>query len=112
MSRGYVPERGDIVWLDMNPQVGREESGRRPAVVISPATYNGKHGLGLFCPVTSHIKGYPFEVVLPDYEDVHGAVLTDQLKSLDWRVRHVKFIKKMTRESMSEILAKLATLVT
>jgi mRNA interferase MazF len=79
----YVPDRGDLVWLEFTPQAGSEQRGRRPALVLSPKTYNGKVGLALFCPVTSKIKGYPFEVKLPDGSEVSGVVLSDQLKSLD-----------------------------
>ena len=111
MARGYTPDRGDLVWLDMNPQAGREQAGRRPAVVISPSSYNGKVGLALFCPVTSRIKGYPFEVVIETDGEIMGAILTDQVKSLDWRVRKVDFIERLNDQAMAEVLAKLATLV-
>lgn len=79
----YIPQRGDIIWLDFNPQAGREQAGRRPAFVVSPAAYNRKVGLALVCPVTSRVKGYPFEVVLPAGLAVTGVILSDQLKSLD-----------------------------
>ncbi len=82
----YTPDRGDVVWLWFSPQAGHEQSGRRPAVVLSPAAYNGKVGLALVCPVTSQVKGYPFEVVMPAGLAVNGVALADQLKSLDWRV--------------------------
>ena len=88
----YVPDRGDLVWLEFTPQAGSEQAGGRPALVLSPNTYNRKVGLALFCPVTSKTKGYPFEVLLPDGYAVSGVVLSDQLKSLDWRSRKVKFI--------------------
>jgi len=84
---GYVPERGEIVWLEFDPQAGHEQAGRRPALVISPKDYNAKVGLALVCPITSKIKGYPFEVVLPPGL-ITGAVLSDQVSSLDWRVRN------------------------
>ncbi|MFM9100273.1 MAG: endoribonuclease MazF, partial [Cyanobium sp.] len=96
----YVPDRGDLVWLEFTPQAGSEQRGRRPALVLSPKTYNGKVGLALFCPVTSTIKGYPFEVQLPDGSAVSGVVLSDQLKSLDWRTRKVKFIERTSAEVM------------
>jgi mRNA interferase MazF len=111
MARGYTPERGDLVWLDMNPQAGREQAGRRPAVVISPSAYNGKVGLAIFCPVTSRIKGYPFEVVIETAGEIQGAVLTDQVKSLDWRARKAEFIERLDDQAMAEVLAKLAALV-
>ena len=84
---GRVPERGDAVWIDFDPQSGREQAGRRPAVVLSPAAYNGKVGLALLCPITGRIKGYPFEVGIPSGFGVAGVILADQVKSLDWRRR-------------------------
>ena len=93
MSPAYIPNRGDLVWLEFTPQTGSEQAGRRPALVISPKSYNGKVGLGLFCPITSRVKGYPFEVLLPEGSAVVGVVLADQLKSLDWRARKAKLIE-------------------
>ena len=84
-EKRYVPERGDLVWLQFTPQSGHEQSGRRPAVVLSPRAYNEKVGLALFCPVASKRKGYPFEVVLPPALPVHGVILSNQMKSLDWQ---------------------------
>ena len=110
-ARKYVPERGDIVWLQFNPQAGHEQTGIRPALVISPKVYNRKVGLGLFCPITSHVKGYPFEVLLPEGLKVRGAVLSDQIKSLDWRVRRAKRFAKAPSEVIGEVLAKVLTLV-
>ncbi len=81
----YMPERGEAVWITLNPQAGHEQAGRRPAVVLSPAAYNSKVGLAILCPITNQIKGYPFEVVLPTGLAVTGAILSDQVKSLDWR---------------------------
>jgi len=83
----YVPARGDLIWLQFNPQAGHEQAGHRPAVVISPSSYNRRVGLALCCPVTSQVKGYPFEVRLPQGLGVEGTILSDQIKSLDWRVR-------------------------
>src|SRR5438105_7801743 len=83
----YVPRRGDAVWITLDPQAGHEQAGRRPALVLSPETYNGKVGLALLCPITNRGKGYPFEVVLPPGLAVTGVVLADQLKNLDWQVR-------------------------
>ena len=85
MPRRYVPRRGDIVWLSFTPQAGHEQAGRRPALVLSPSAYNRKVGLALFCPVTSRVKGYPFEVTVPKGLSVAGVVLADQVKSLDWQ---------------------------
>ena len=87
-----VPERGDIVWITMDPTVGHEQSGRRPAVVLSPAAYNGKVGLAILCPITSQVKGYPFEVPVPEGLPVDGVVLADQAKSLDWRARGAELL--------------------
>jgi mRNA interferase MazF len=107
----YTPERGDVVWLNFTPQSGHEQAGRRPAVVISPAAYNKKVGLALFCPITSQIKGYPFEVALPKNSKISGVILTDQVKSLDWQAREVKFIAKISSEAMEEVLKKIKTLI-
>ena len=111
MPRGYAPDRGDLVWVEFNPQAGHEQAGRRPALVISPGAYNRRVGLALFCPVTSQVKGYPFEVALPPGLPVGGVVLSDQVKSLDWRARRVKRIAKASPAVTDEVLGKLATLV-
>lgn len=111
MAQRYVPDRGDIVWLQFNPQAGHEQAGMRPALVVSPRAYNGKVGLGVFCPITSNVKGYPFEVVLPQGLKVTGAILSDQIKSLDWRVRTAKRITRAPKDVVSEVLAKIAALV-
>jgi len=107
----YVPDRGDAVWITLNPQAGHEQAGRRPAVVLSPAAYNGRVGLAILCPITNQIKGYPFEVVLPPGLVVTGAVLSDQVKSLDWRARTVTFICALPAATIVEVLQKLNTLV-
>lgn len=107
----YVPRRGDVVWLQFNPQAGHEQAGHRPAVILSPQSYNEKVGLAIVCPITSQRKGYPFEVVLPDDLAVSGVVLADQVKSLDWRVRNATFKETLPVEVMTEILAKLSTLL-
>ena len=83
-----VPERGDVVWLNFDPRRGREQAGRRPALVLSPRAYNDKVGLAIVCPITSQKKGYPFEVDIPDGHGVTGVILADQVKSLDWRKRN------------------------
>jgi mRNA interferase MazF len=111
MTRGYFPSRGDAVWLNFSPKAGHEQSGRRPAVVVSPGSYNKKVGLGLFCPITSQTKGYPFEVGIPSGINVSGVVLSDQIKSLDWRAREAQFICKLPVSTMNEVLKKLSTLV-
>src|SRR5215813_14686908 len=91
-KRGYVPERGDAVWVTLDPQAGHEQAGRRPALVLSPAAYNRRVGLALLCPITNQIKGYPFEVLIPQGLKVTGAVLSDQVKSLDWKARKAELI--------------------
>ena len=107
----YIPERGDAVWLDFNPQTGHEQAGRRPAVVISPANYNKKVGLALFCPITNQTKGYPFEVAIPKNKKITGVILSDQLKSLDWRARNVAFTGKLPDSLIEEVLKKLKMLL-
>ena len=104
-------DRGDVVWLEFNPQAGHEQSGRRPALVVSPASYNRRSGLALFCPVTTRIKGHPFEVLLPEGLPVKGAVLTDQVKSLDWKARNAHFLCAVPESVMDEVLAKLGALI-
>jgi mRNA interferase MazF len=107
----FVPDRGDAVWLDFDPQSGHEQAGRRPALVISPRAYNEKVGLALFCPITSHIKGYPFEVEIQADTKLKGVILADQIKSLDWRARKAKLIAKLPSVTLDETLRKLRTLV-
>lgn len=116
MARQRAPRRGDIVWLRSTPhagheQAGHKQAGRRPAIVISPEAYNRKAGLALFCPITNQVKGYPFEVRLPEGLEVSGAVLSDQVKSLDWRARKARRICAAPQDVTLEVLAKLSTLV-
>lgn len=110
-NAAYVPGRGDVVWLAFDPQAGHEQAGRRPALVVSPAAYNGKTGLALFCPVTSQVKGYPFEVALPPGLAVNGSVLSDQLKSLDWRVRKAERICTVPDDLVLTVLKRVGTLL-
>jgi mRNA interferase MazF len=107
----YVPEHGDAVWIMLDPQAGHEQVGGRPAVVLSPAAYNGKGGLAILCPITNQIKGYSFEVVLPAGLAVTGAILSDQVKSLDWRARNATFVCRLPALTRAEVLHKLNTLV-
>jgi len=107
----YVPQRGDVVWIALNPQAGHEQAGRRPALVLSPAAYNGKVGLAILCPITNQVKGYPFEVVVPDGLAVTGAILSDQVKSLDWRARDAELICALPTATMTRVLQKLNTLL-
>jgi mRNA interferase MazF len=111
VTNDYVPDRGDLVWLQFNPQVGHEQAGKRPALVVSPATYNGKVGLSLLCPVTSKQKGYPFEVVIPQDLPIEGVILADQVKNLDWQSRQAAFICKVPPETLSEVITKLDLLI-
>lgn len=107
----YVPERGDAVWLNFNPQTGHEQAGHRPALVLSPASYNKKVGLALLCPITSQVKGYPFEVSLPDSASVTGVVLADQIKSLDWRRRGAEQIEQLPEATTWEVISKVQALL-
>ncbi len=107
----YVPERGDAVWINFNPQAGHEQAGRRPAVILSPKAYNRKVGLAILCPITNQIKGYPFEVKIPLKNKVSGVILSDQAKSVDWRVRKTEFISSLPADVIEEVLAKLGRLL-
>jgi mRNA interferase MazF len=110
-SGKYVPSRGDIVWLSFNPTSGHEQSGRRPGIVISPQEYNEKVGLALCCPITSRIKDYPFEVRIDIKNKIKGVILSDQLKSLDWRERQAKYIASAPKEILDETIEKLTLLI-
>ena len=107
----YCPRRGDVVWLTFDPQSGHEQAGRRPALVLSPEAYNGKVGLALLCPITSHAKGYPFEVPLPEGAPVEGVALADQVKSLDWRARQAEYAGTIPTTTMGDVLARIHTLL-
>ncbi len=107
----YTPDRGDMVWIAFNPQAGHEQAGRRPALVLSPVAYNSRVGLALLCPITTRIKGYPFEVLLPEGLKINGAVLSDQVKSLDWKIRQAEFISRLPAATLDEVLHKLNTLL-
>jgi mRNA interferase MazF len=110
-KRGYIPERGDVVWISLDPQAGHEQAGRRPALVLSPSTYNGRVGLALFCPITRQVKGYPFEVPLPAGLPIAGAIGADQVKSLDWRARNATRIGRVSAEIVTHVLDRLETLL-
>ncbi len=107
----FVPDRGDIVWLNFTPQAGHEQKGTRPALVISPILYNRKTGLAVCCPITSSIKNYPFEVKVTG-KKIIGVVLSDHLKNLDWKVRKARFIEKASKAVVSECIVKISTLIT
>lgn len=107
----YTPRRGDVVWLSFDPQTGHEQAGRRPAFVLSPETYNRKTGLFLACPITSKVKGYPFEVELPVGLPVSGVILTDQIKSLDWKARKAVFASSTSTTVIKDVLALILPLI-
>jgi mRNA interferase MazF len=107
----YVPERGDAVWITLDPQAGHEQAGRRPALVLSPSAYNGRVGLALFCPITKRAKGYPFEVPIPEGSAVTGVVGADQVKSLDWRARKAAPLGAVPEEVVAQVLQRLQTLL-
>jgi mRNA interferase MazF len=106
---GFVPEAGDVVWLEFDPKAGHEQAGRRPAVVLSPASYNGKTGLMICCPLTTRIKGYPFEVALSSQPG--SVVLSDQVKNLDWRARRASRKGKVTDTELRQVRGKLRALI-
>jgi len=107
----FVPDAGDLIWLTFDPQAGHEQAGRRPALVLSPRSYNQKSGLALVCPVTNQLKGYPFEVPLPPGCGASGVILADQLKSVDWSARRAAKIGRIPPPALDEVLARLAPLL-
>ncbi|MGH8753082.1 MAG: endoribonuclease MazF [Burkholderiales bacterium] len=107
----YQPDRGDLMWLDFNPKAGHEQAGRRPALVVSPLVYNLRTGLALCCPITSHIKGYPFEVLVPDGLKVSGVVLADHVKNLDWRARRAEFIARLPQRELEQVINRVILLL-
>jgi len=110
-SVDYVPARGDIVWLDFDPQAGREQAGHRPALVVSPSAYNRTLGLMLVCPITSRRKGMPFEVPVPPDLPVEGVILADHLKSADWRARRAQYVCQVPSECVQEVTARIYPLI-
>jgi mRNA interferase MazF len=111
MGEPYIPDSGDVVWLEFDPQAGHAQKGYRPALVLSPASYNAKTDLMVCCPLSSKIKGHPFEV-LTQIDDQDGVVLSDQVKSLDWRVRKAKKKGAVSAQVMQEVRAKIKALLT
>ena len=111
MTWEYIPSKGDIVWIDFNPQSGREQSGRRPALVLSSNAYNKKIGLVIVCPITTKIKGYPYEVKIPSEFEVKGVVLSDQIKSFDWKMRNTEFICSVTDILVEDVMGKFNTII-
>ena len=105
------PKRGDVVWISFNPQAGHEQAGHRPALVLSPESYNRKVGLVILCPLTNQIKGYPFEVLIPEGLKASGAVLSDQVKSMDWRARRASLLCRVPENTVRNVLNKVSTLL-
>jgi len=110
VEASYVPDRGDVIWIDFSPQLGHEQRGRRPALVISHKSYNEKVGLGIFCPITSKTKKYPFEVVV-DLEKIKGSILCDQVKNLDWKVRKTEFIERLDSGILKDVIDRIEVLI-
>ena len=108
--RAWAPKRGDAIYIDFDPQTGREQSGRRPALVLSPQAYNDKTSLVVVCPITNQAKGYPFEVDIPLGCSVTGVILSDHVKSLDWRIRNASFSGALPEEVLESVLNKLTAL--
>ena len=111
MSDVGIPQRGDVVIVNFNPQLGREQAGRRPALVLSPGAYNERVGLAIVCPITNQVKGYPFEVSIPAGPDVTGVVLADHIRSVDWRVRNTRVIHRLSQSTVEDTLRRLDTLI-
>jgi mRNA interferase MazF len=111
MVTSYVPDRGDAIWITFNPQAGREQAGRRPAIVLSRLDYNQKSGLAVVCPVTSQVKGYPFEVLLPAGLSISGVILADHVKSIDWNIRQAEFIATISAALVVQVVTKVDVLL-
>ena len=111
VAKTVAPDRGDIIWISLNPQAGHEQASRRPVLVLSPLAYNQRVGLALCCPITSQQKGYPFEVELPADAPVAGVILADQVKSLNWHARNAEVAGTVSSEVIAETLGKLASLL-
>jgi mRNA interferase MazF len=108
---GYVPDRGDFVWLDLDPRRGHEQAGHRPALVLSPLAFNGKSGLCVICPATSKPKGYPFEVPNPDADSPKAVILAEHMRCVDWRARRIRFIRQVAQEVLDQVVAKIDALI-
>lgn len=107
----FIPDRGDVVWINLDPQAGHEQAGVRPVLVLSPAAYNGRVGLMVCCPITTQSKGYPFEVLIKNNLKVSGVILADQVKSLDWKARGAKKKGRISEDELSEVLNKLKAVI-
>jgi mRNA interferase MazF len=110
-AKMYVPDRGDVVWIDFDPQAGYERAGRRPALVLSPHVYNRPSGLAVLCPITNQAKGYPFEIPIPTGLRVSGVILTDQVKNMAWKQRRAAFLCDIPAEILNDVVEKLLTLI-
>jgi mRNA interferase MazF len=110
-SGNYIPDRGDLVWLNFTPQAGHEQRGKRPALVLSPKIYNEKSSLCVVLPITSKIKGYPFEVLLPQGVEIEGTILSDQIKNLDFVARDISFISKVPQSVLNDVQKNVLALV-
>ena len=111
VARAYVPDAGDLVWLTFGPRAGHEQRGRRPALILSPRAYNSKARLAIACPITSQVKGYPFEVPLPPGGKISGVVLADHVKNLDWQAWRVEFEAKAPNEIVTDVRERLRVLL-
>jgi mRNA interferase MazF len=111
VTRAYVPDAGDLVWLTFDPQAGHEHRGRRPALILSPRVYNSRARLAIACPITSHVKGYPFEVPLPAGGEIVGVILADHVKNIDWQARRVVFEGKAPSEILTDVRERLRVLL-
>ena len=111
MNTDYVPERGDLLWTEFSPQAGHEQAGRRPALVLSPGFYNRTRGLALMCPISSRPGGYPFEVEVVSDCDIIGVVMSDQVKSTDWRARYARYAGKAEPSVVEQVTAQIAMLL-
>ena len=111
VTRAYVPDAGDLVWLTFDPQAGHEQRGRRPALILSPRVYNAKARLVIACPITSQAKGYPFEVPLPSGGAITGVVLADHVKDLDWQARRIVFEAKAPTDTVTDVRERLRVLL-
>ena len=110
VDKTYIPDRGDIMWLTFTPQAGHEQMGRRPALVLSHKLYNERTNLAIVCPITSKIKGYPFEAII-ESRIINGAVLSDQMKNLDWKERNAEYIEKADTDVVDEVVSKIKALI-
>lgn len=111
VKQAYIPDRGDAVWITFGPSLGREQAKRRPAIVISPRSYNERTGLALFCPITTHAKGYPFEIDVHEGE-ISGVALCDHIKSMDWKARRTAFMQRVSPARIAAIQSKIVRLLT